>query len=138
MQELVAALEAIPAALRSLPWSKERLWPAVRAGWQRRPASHGRHWATWVSLATLCVMACGAWLGSSLNAAPAATLDAHFGAPPPATAPWRLTPLLTEGAERVQPQQTPQSGRTAVPLPAPAQTPVYSGAVLTSTVAPGG
>jgi hypothetical protein len=138
-RELVAALEAIPAALRTLPWRKERLWPAIWACLQRRPAvSPSRRWATWVSLASLCVIFSGAWWGSALNASPLATLDTRYGAPPPATVPWRLTPLLAEGAQRAQPQPTPQSGKTLMPLPAPAQTPIFSGAVLTSTVAPGG
>lgn len=138
-RELVATLEAIPAALRTLPWRKERLWPAVRAGWQRRPAeAFGRRWATVLSLASLCVIFSGAWLGSTLTASPFATLDTRYGAPPPATASWQLTPLLGGGAVRAQPQSTPQGSQTPMPLPAPAQTPLVSGSVLTGTVAPGG
>jgi hypothetical protein len=137
-RELVESLEAIPAALRTLPWRQERLWPAVRAGLQRRPAvARGWRWTTWVSLASLFVIFSGAWWGSVSNAASLATRETRSVAQPPATVQWELTPSLVEGVQRAQLRQTPLSGKTSLPLPAPAQTPIFSGAVFTGTVAPG-
>lgn len=137
-RDLVESLEAIPAALRTLPWRKERLWPAVRAGLQRRPAvSHGWRWATWVSLASLLVIFSGAWWGSLLNASSSATPETRYVAQPPATAEWRVTPALARVAAAAQPRQTPLSGKTPLPQPAPAQTPNFSEVVFRGTAAPG-
>ena len=133
MQDLVAALEAMPAALAALPWQKERLWPAIRAGMQVTPAVlRPARWAAWVSTAALLVMFSGVWWASIFNVAPMATIEASYIAQPPATPYSPMTPPQETQAGNdlphlALPRSTPQ------PLPAPAQTPVFGG-----TVASGG
>ncbi len=133
MQDLVGALEAMPAALAALPWQKERLWPAIRAGLRVTPAAlRPARWAAWVSTAALLVVFGGAWWASLSNVAPAATAEASYIALPPATPHLPLIlPQQTLAGNDLPCPALPRS--TPQPLPAPAQTPVFAG-----TSAPGG
>jgi hypothetical protein len=137
MQDLVGALEAIPAALSALPWHKERLWPAIWAALAARPAAlRPSHWARWVSTASLLVVFCGVWWGSTFYVVPVATTQASYIAQPPATPHLPVTPPQAEPAGNSLPRPAKASG-TPQPLPAPVQTPIFAGKVLTGTVAPG-
>ena len=139
-RDLVDALEAIPAALATLPWRKERLWPAIRAGLQApaptRRAPGVSRWAAWASTASLLVVFGGAWWGSVLTVSPATTVAASYLAQPLATPQLPVTPpreeLTSDISQRLTLSGTPQ------PLPAPAQTPIISGTIFTGTVTPGG
>jgi len=139
LQDLVEALEAIPAALSALPWHKERLWPAIWAALAAPPAAALRlsHWATWISTATLVVVFCGVWWGSAFYASPVVTTEASYIAQPPATPHLPVTPPLAEPAGNSLSRLAQASG-TPQPVPAPVQTPIFAGKVLTGTVAPGG
>ena len=138
MQDLVEALEAIPAALSALPWHKERLWPAIRAALAAPPkVLRPNVWARWVSTASILVVFCGVWWGSTFNIAPVTTTQASYIARPPATPHLPVTPPQAELdrnglSQPVQPSGTPQ------PLPAPVQTPIFAGTAFTGTVSPGG
>lgn len=137
-QELVDALEAVPGALQTMPWRHERLWPAIRARLQTRPAAPGVwRWSTGVSLILLVALFSSVWWGSTFNASPLATLSASYVAQPPATLP--ITPLAAERVEAAQTRFASLVGGlpTPTPLPAPAQTPLFSTTVFTGTVAPG-
>ncbi len=135
-RDLVDALAALPLALEALPWHKESLWPAIRAGLYRRPpVGRAWRWATGVSLLLLLAVFSGVWpaaLGISTSTAPA---GAVYVAQPPGTAQGPATPSETTWAPLA-----PLSGGQpmATPLPAPAQTPAFSGLTPTRTVAPGG
>ena len=140
-RELAEALEAIPGGLETLSWRQDRLWPAIRAGLQRRPPVYGAwRWATWVSLVLLVTMFSSIWWGDALNASPWATVGASYVAQPPATAQLSLTSLTAEHLQTIQTRLAPLSGAsptaTPQPLPAPAQTPLISGMIFTGTVAP--
>jgi hypothetical protein len=138
--DLVEALEAIPSALQTLPWRPDRLWPAIRTRLQPRPAAYAAwRWSTGVSLLLLGVLFSGVWWGSGFNASPLATLSASYVAQPPVTLPLPITPLAAERVQTVQSRLTPFNGSlpTATPLPAPAQTPIFSETIFTGTVAPG-
>lgn len=141
MRDLTEALQAMPEALETLPWRPARLWPAIRAGLQRRPAVYGAwRWATWVSLAWLVVMFSGIWWAGALNTMPGATAAAAYVAQPPATAQLSLTSLTAGHPPTLQTRLAPFGGAsptpTPQPLPAPAQTPLVSGTIFTGTVAP--
>jgi hypothetical protein len=138
MRDLVEALEAIPAALSAVPWRKERLWPAIRAALTMPPAAlRPSHWARWVSTASLLVVFCGVWWGSTFNGAPVATTEVSYIARPPATPQLPMTPPQAKLAGNSLPPLA-QTGGTPQPMPAPVQTPIFAGKVLTGTVAPGG
>jgi hypothetical protein len=133
MQDLVEALEAIPAALSTVHWQKERLWPAIRAALAASPAAlRPTQWARWVSLVSLFAVFCGVWWGSTFNVAPVATVEASYFARPLATPYMPLTTAQAELPGLTQASGTPQ------PLPAPAQTPIFAGKMYTGTMAPGG
>ena len=141
-RDLVDALAAMPSALQALPWRQERLWPAIRAGLQSRPAAYRAwSWATWASLALLLAMFCGVWWGGTFNTSASASGEASYIAQPP-------TAATVEPAATIRPHLTPISAAspsleggapmfgTPQPVPAPAQTPLFSGTIFTGTVAP--
>ncbi len=137
LQDLVEALEAIPAALSALPWHKERLWSAIWAALAAPPrALRPSLWAMWVGTASLLVVFCTAWWGSAFYAIPVVTAEASYFAQPPATPHLPVTPPQAEPAGS-SPSRLAQASGTPQPLPAPVQTPIFAGKVLTGTVAPG-
>ena len=134
-RDLVDALAVIPQALEALPWRKAQLWPGIRAGLQCRPAVYGTwRWATGVSLGLLLMLFSGAWWGAASASPLAATAGRVYLARPVGPAQLPATPL-----ETMYPRLASlYSGQmTATPLPAPVQTPSFSGMIVTSTVAPG-
>jgi hypothetical protein len=138
MQDLVEALEAIPAALSTVPWRKERLWPAIWAGLHPPPtALRASRWVSGLSTASLLAVFCGVWWGSMFNAASVTTVEASYVAPPPAASQLLVTPPREELTGNIPPRLVLPTG-TPQPLPAPAQTPIFSGTIYTGTVTPGG
>ncbi len=138
MQELIEALQTIPGALSTVPWRKERLWPAIRARLQPPSTAPGvSRWVSGLSTASLLVVFCGVWWGSMFNATPVAPVEASYIAQPPATLQLPVTPHRQELGGNIPTRLALPSG-TPQPLPAPAQTPIFSGKIFTGTVTPGG
>jgi hypothetical protein len=135
MQDVVEALEALPAALSALAWRPERLWPAIRVSLQSPPPRPNR-WISRVGLASLVVVFCGVWWGSVFSTSPVATVEVSYIARPQITPQQPMTPPREELAENMPPQRVVFSA-TPQPLPAPAQTPILSTLIFTGTVTPG-
>ncbi len=138
LQDLVDTLGAIPAALSAVPWHKERLWSAIWAALAAPPrVLRLSPWAMRVSTASLLVVFCAVWWGSTFYAVPVVATQASYIAQPPATPHLPVTPPQAEPAGS-SPSRLAQASGTPQPLPAPVQTPIFAGKVLTGTVAPGG
>jgi hypothetical protein len=136
MQDVVEALEALPVALSALAWRPERLWPAIRVSLQSPPAPRPNGWISRVSLVSLVVVFCGVWWGSVFSTSPVATVEVSYVARPQTTPQLPMTPPREELAGTILPRLTGFSA-TPQPLPAPAQTPIFSTSIFTGTVTPG-
>jgi hypothetical protein len=128
-RDIVDALEAMPAALHSLPWRREEVWAAIRAGLPGRPKLYPTwQWATYASVALLFFVSFGAWWGSALTSP--ANPQPAYAVQPPAAAHTPLTPLAAEPAfTQKHFSSSGASSLTPLPTPVPAQTPIFSGTV---------